>query len=375
MADLASTASYLKSLSDSLKDETDKLNGDTTANKTAYYKADTTRTLYWDGFMPKIVVDDGYVEDTEENNKENNKNTNQQKLEAWFKANQDKFTLVADQLTRKLGSDKFKNVTLTNPQVSYEEVTVNSNTWKNPKVTFNIQTKPGYQLTEPTTEESQISLSIRVLYLSQESNQNLLTIQGASPTAAPSGSSVDDAKVKAKVNVYMNYTGPNIVLDADLPTVGGKENTSINGTSNVEGTFNDKFKELLVDNNRVPREFLSTVINYVNKFDPKFRAQLVTSINGVAITSVQSKKELRIGSLNDFLYDNKVFLQQVNGDSSAVYFAVNGVTSQGWLNTFLIRIPLTKFVRPLTAFTAPPASAPTQTDSGTGAQTQPEAQS
>ncbi|SYV92741.1 Uncharacterised protein, partial [Mycoplasmopsis synoviae] len=128
----------------------------------------------------------------------------------------------------------------------------------------------------------------------------------------------------------MNYTGPNIVLDADLPTVGGKENTSINGTSNVEGTFNDKFKELLVDNNRVPREFLSTVINYVNKFDPKFRAQLVTSINGVAITSVQSKKELRIGSLNDFLYDNKVFLQQVNGDSSAVYFAVNGVTSQGW---------------------------------------------
>ncbi|MEX0364409.1 hemagglutinin, partial [Mycoplasmopsis synoviae] len=84
-----------------------------------------------------------------------------------------------------LGADKFKNVTLTNPQVSYEEVTVNSNAWKNPKVTFNIQAKPGYQLTEPTTEESQISLSIRVLYSSQESNQNLLTIQGASPTAAP----------------------------------------------------------------------------------------------------------------------------------------------------------------------------------------------
>ncbi|MFL1036917.1 hemagglutinin, partial [Mycoplasmopsis synoviae] len=55
-ADLASTVSYLKSLSDSLKAETDKLNGDTTENKTAYYKADTTRTLYWDGFMPKIVV-------------------------------------------------------------------------------------------------------------------------------------------------------------------------------------------------------------------------------------------------------------------------------------------------------------------------------
>ncbi|MFL1038921.1 hemagglutinin, partial [Mycoplasmopsis synoviae] len=36
--DLASTVSYLKSLNDSLKAETDKLNGDTTENKTAYYK-------------------------------------------------------------------------------------------------------------------------------------------------------------------------------------------------------------------------------------------------------------------------------------------------------------------------------------------------
>ncbi|MFL1058675.1 hypothetical protein ACJONP_05245, partial [Mycoplasmopsis synoviae] len=97
-----------------------------------------------------------------------------------------KFTLVADQLTRKLGSDKFKNVTLTNPQVRYEEITVNSNTWKNPKVTFNIQAKPGYQLTEPTTDPKQISLTIRVLYENQTSTENLLTIQGACPSAARS---------------------------------------------------------------------------------------------------------------------------------------------------------------------------------------------
>ncbi|UBM43856.1 hypothetical protein [Mycoplasmopsis synoviae] len=70
-----------------------------------------------------------------------------------------------------------------------------------------------------------------------------------------------------------------------------------------------------------------------------------------------------------------MFLQQVHGDSSAAYFTVNGVGDNKWLNTFLIRIPLTKFVKPLTAFTTTPASAPTQTDSGTGAQTQPEAQS
>ncbi|MFA7699562.1 hypothetical protein ABC565_03410 [Mycoplasmopsis synoviae] len=58
-----------------------------------------------------------------------------------------------------------------------------------------------------------------------------------------------------------------------------------------------------------------------------------------------------------------------------MYFAVTAIASNNWLNTFLIRIPLTKFVKPLTAFTGTPASAPTQTDSGTGAQTQPEAQS
>ncbi|MFL1072853.1 hemagglutinin, partial [Mycoplasmopsis synoviae] len=71
-----------------------------------------------------------------------NVNDNKSKLQTWFdtKAN---WNNLEDQLVKKLGSEKFKNVTLTNPQVSYEEVTVNSNTWKNPKVTFNIQAKPG----------------------------------------------------------------------------------------------------------------------------------------------------------------------------------------------------------------------------------------
>ncbi|UBX99680.1 hemagglutinin [Mycoplasmopsis synoviae] len=201
---MASTASYLKSLSDSLKDETDKLNGDTTENKTAYYKADTTRTLYWDGFMPKIVVE-GYQPAGHGSNKEAHETENTRLLQQWF-ATKSNWEKLSEQLTKKLGYDKFKNVVLTSPMVSYEEVTVNTYTWKNPKVTFNIQAKPGYQLTEPTTEESQISLSIRVLYSSQESNQNLLTIQGASPTAAPSNSSVYEANVKAKVNVYLNYT-------------------------------------------------------------------------------------------------------------------------------------------------------------------------
>ncbi|MFL1058415.1 hypothetical protein ACJONP_03815, partial [Mycoplasmopsis synoviae] len=141
-----------------LKAQTAALNGDTTTNKTAYYKPVNGRTLYWDGFMPKIVVDD-YVADGEGNGKATHEEANKTKLQNWFKAPAN-WKKLSEQLTKKLGVDKFKNVTLTNPIVTYEEVTVNSNTWKNPKVTFNIQAKPGYQLTQPTTDPKQISLTI-----------------------------------------------------------------------------------------------------------------------------------------------------------------------------------------------------------------------
>ncbi|AAZ43660.1 hypothetical protein [Mycoplasmopsis synoviae] len=361
-ADLASTVSYLKSLSDSLKAETDKLNGDTTENKTAYYKADTTRTLYWDGFMPKIILESFTASQT---NVEDNKS----KLQTWFdtKAN---WSNLEDQLVKKLGSEKFKNVKLTNPQVDWD--IVNSNQYR-PKVTFDVTQKEGYELQSGSEFSQSLTMVIRVLYTTQSPNANVLQMQGASSSAAPAGSTPsNNAAVIRNVNVYMNYTGPAIMLNADLPTVGGQENTSINGTSNVDGDFNTKFKNLLVNvvgGSFTQTSLLQAIINYVNKFDPKFRAAFVTEKNGVALTSVQSGTQLRIGSLNDFLYNNKGFLQQVNGDSSAVYFAVNGVTSQGWLNTFLIRIPLTKFVKPLSVFTAPVVTPPAE-EATEGSQTQ-----
>nr|WP_318035561.1 hypothetical protein [Mycoplasmopsis synoviae] len=360
-ADLASTVSYLKSLSDSLKAETDKLNGDTTENKTAYYKPVDGRTLYWDGFMPKITLESFTASQT---NVEDNKS----KLQTWFntKAN---WSNLEDQLVKKLGSEKFKNVKLTNPQVDWD--IVNSNQYR-PKVTFDVTQKEGYELQSGSEFSQSLTMVIRVLYTTQSPNANVLQMQGASSSAAPAGSTPsNNAAVIRDVNVYMNYTGPNIELDAELPQVGNQNNTSINGTSNVEGTFNTKFKNLLVNvvgGNFTQTSLLQAIINYVNKFDPKFSASFVTEKNGVALTSVQSGTQLRIGSLNDFLYNNKGFLQQVNGDSSAVYFAVNGVTSKGWLNTFLIRIPLTKFVRPLTEFQAQSATAPTQEASGDQAQ-------
>ncbi|WP_318035594.1 hypothetical protein [Mycoplasmopsis synoviae] len=39
-----------------------------------------------------------------------------------------------------------------------------------------------------------------------------------------------------------------------------------------------------------------------------------------------------------------------------MYFAVTAIASNNWLNTFLIRIPLTKFVKPLSVFQATTAA-------------------
>ncbi|QGL45536.1 hemagglutinin [Mycoplasmopsis synoviae] len=312
--------------------------------------------LYWDGFMPKIVLTDF--------DKTWGQNTaNQTKIRDWFREASN-WEGLSDQLTKKLGVERFKNVVLSQPNVTFEIINWNGQTWRVPTVTFNLAAKEGYELIGSTNT---IALKIRVVYDSNDANAILFPIQGASSSAVPNrASNPNDATTIKNVNVYLNYTGPAIVLNADLPTVGGQENTSINGTSNVDGTFNTAFRgnpsSGLLFTHRYANPLLKSVINYVNKFDPKFRAEFVTdSKNGVTISNVTNNVQLRPGTLDDLLSNkNKVFLQQIKGDTEAVYFAVNGVTSEGWLNTFLIRIPLTKFVRPLTEFQAQSATVPTQ---------------
>ncbi|WP_233091185.1 hemagglutinin [Mycoplasmopsis synoviae] len=330
--------------------------------------------------MPKIVVDgyvaDGYEADSAGTNKAQHETANQEKLQQWFEANQDKLSLVAEQLTKKLGEEKFKNMILSNPTISWDEVKF-SNKGSNkgyltPKVTFKLAAKDGYTLAKESANT--VTLTIRVLYKDSNLTRNVLSTQGASSSAAPAGSTPsNNAAVIRDVNVYMNYTGPNIELDADLPRVGGQENTSINGTSNVTGDFNNAFRgnpsSGLLFTNRYPNPLLKSVINYVNKFDPKFRAEFVTNAtNGVTITKVQSGTQLRPGTLDD-LNKNNVFLQQIKGDTEAVYFAVSAIASNGWLNTFLIRIPLTKFVRPISVLQTPDQQ---QTQEGGEEATQPQ---
>ncbi|WP_407005465.1 hemagglutinin [Mycoplasmopsis synoviae] len=324
--------------------------------------------LYWDGFMPKIVLNN--FDKTWEQNSEN-----ERKIRAWFD-NAINWAGLSEQLTKKLGAERFKNVVLSNPQIIFEDVMLSSGSVKFPKVTFTVTAKDGYQLASGEGTSTTLELKIRVLYSSSDPNALLLTYQEASSSAAPNDSSVNDANVKAKVNVYLNYTGPSIVLDAELPKVGSQENTSLNGTSNVTDDFNNKFIKLLVKY-KAQTSLFQTIINYVNKFNPKFPAEFVTnSTNGVTITKVQKDKqkrdrELRPGTLDDLLSNkNIVFLQQIKGDTEAVYFAVSAIASNGWLNTFLIRIPLTKFVKPISVFQATTAAPQdvAQTSEGQGSQ-------
>ncbi|UZF64537.1 hemagglutinin [Mycoplasmopsis synoviae] len=306
--------------------------------------------------MPKIVVKD-YQPAGDGSNKEANKTTNQKKLEAWF-GDAANWAGLEDQLTKRLGSDKFKNVKLTYKSITLTDFTVAGATRWNPTVKFSVKAKDDYAL--DSTSAREIDIVVRVLYKSAEANAaNVFTHEGASSSAAPENTKKpNDPKVIKNVNVYLNYTGPSIVLDEAHPTVGATPNTSLNGTSNVTGEFNTKFRKLLVSvfrQGHAESSLFQAVINYVNKFDPKFRAQFVTnSIDGVTITKVQSNTQLRPGTLDDLVKNDRdnVFLQQIQGDTEAVYLPVTAIASNKWLNTFLIRIPLTKFVRPLTEFQA-----------------------
>ncbi|MFN3044448.1 GA module-containing protein [Mycoplasmoides gallisepticum] len=373
MADLASTVSYLKSLSDSLKAATDALNGDNPTEKTAYYKLVDGRTLYWDGFMPKIVVP-GYQAASAGTNKAQHETTNQEKLQQWF-TTESNWEKLSEQLTKKLGADKFKNVTLTNPQVSYEDVTTGSSTSSEvriPKVTFKVAAKNGYQLSNEDETTTTLELKIRVLYTSASSTQNALKYQGVSFSREPKNTKiVNDANVKANVNVYLNYTGQAIVLNADLPQVGSQENTTINGTSPIKDTdLATKVKALLnkTTNTNDPTDLMKAITKYVQTFDPKYLS--TRTDNGyrasVSWMQVEDKGNGKVLHQRELKQPADIFLQQMKDDTEAVYLAIGGTTDDQWLNAFLIRIPLTKFVKPLTTFTATPASAPAQTGSGTG---------
>ncbi|MFL1058702.1 hemagglutinin, partial [Mycoplasmopsis synoviae] len=88
-----------------------------------------------------------------------------------------------------------------------------------PKVTFILAAKNRYALVEEQdVSAKEISLVVRVLYNHDDEGTIQLPTQVGYSIAAPSDANADNpASAIKNVNVYLNYTGPAIMLNADLP--------------------------------------------------------------------------------------------------------------------------------------------------------------
>ncbi|MFL1037901.1 hemagglutinin, partial [Mycoplasmopsis synoviae] len=80
---------------------------------------------------------------------------NERKIRKWFD-NAVNWAGLSDQLTKKVGAERFKNVKLT-----YKEVTFSTNGVKTRTVKFTVAAKEGYTVDNWANE---ISLVVRVLY-------------------------------------------------------------------------------------------------------------------------------------------------------------------------------------------------------------------
>ncbi|TNK90082.1 hemagglutinin, partial [Mycoplasmopsis pullorum] len=99
---------------------------------------------------------------------------------------------------------KFKNMTLSTPTITWDEVKFSNRFYLTPKVTFNLAAKEGYKKASDSSKT--VTLTIRNLYKAAAPNTNLFATQGASSSATPNNASqANDATTIEKVNVYLNY--------------------------------------------------------------------------------------------------------------------------------------------------------------------------
>ncbi|WP_369024389.1 hemagglutinin [Mycoplasmopsis synoviae] len=123
--------------------------------------------------MPKIVLDNFDSSWTNAND-----SANQNKIKAWFREASN-WASLSDQLTKKLGVERFKNVKLT-----FKNATFVGTNIKTPTVTFTVAAKEGYTLAKGQAASAQeISLVVRVLYNRDDESTIQLPTQGASSSA------------------------------------------------------------------------------------------------------------------------------------------------------------------------------------------------
>ncbi|MFL1038946.1 hemagglutinin, partial [Mycoplasmopsis synoviae] len=82
-----------------------------------------------------------------------------------------------------LGEEKFKNMVLSNPTISWDEVKFSNRLYLTSIVTFNLAAKEVYEKSSDSLET--VTLTIRNLYKAAAPNTNVFATQRASSSPAP----------------------------------------------------------------------------------------------------------------------------------------------------------------------------------------------
>ncbi|WP_406614458.1 hypothetical protein ACJA23_01035 [Mycoplasma corogypsi] len=414
-ANLDSTANLVKSYYETLKAETAKLNGDTNNSSKAYYKNPRNVVLHWNNFLPRIAKDfselstslgeseatdlkNGAITKDEvsklKNVVENDKKTTA-KLQEWFSVKEN-LTELTNQLVIQLGSENINNVELSNPEFTYkhvyfkkttkttepEKTTITYTVYSTPVVTFNVSAKTGFELlNEKDGHKPKLSIDLSILNNSSDSNKPYLytSVYLTSITGKP----VTKDVIK-KSNEYLNdiieYNGPAIPLDASslVGKIGGVvedvTKKTVNGTTNIPvKEFNDKFSSWLLTENAPKQnvQLRSILRNYIYKYDDRYNLNNITRSgeSGIFVAyPILNTPERKKGNANteakpeegyNLKFNNfsevksQFYVQQIEGDTNAVYVPLQAKTSEGWLRIFLVRIPLTKFIAPISPIVLP----------------------
>ncbi|WP_406613560.1 GA module-containing protein [Mycoplasma corogypsi] len=387
-ASFDTTAAVVSKLLNSLKSQKEALNGDSRNNSEAYFRNPYDYKLNWSNFLPHLQIENlpgleiklisteltnltkvGYYSEDQVISLEKvktKKNELQTALDKWF-ANTENWKLLSDGLVKQLGAEKFNNVVLSSPKITFEYVMrkygnsdADRRFYAFPIVTLTVAAANNSTLSSNTVTGNTISLRLRDLRNPKNPNNPLqFTWTYPDTNEAPNGN-ISDENLKAGwdvLNTFVEYNGPAIPVDASalvgqIGTTEDSANQTVNKTYAITNNeFNKSFRDWYWNGNN---KFQNVVRNYINRYDNRFNATNSTTGNRGGIFTGYSNNNTRrtfwfITHKNDY---DKLVLQQVKGDENAVYLALQGRTWDGWISTFLVRIPLTKFVKPVDTLAA-----------------------
>ncbi|WP_406614679.1 hypothetical protein ACJA23_01650 [Mycoplasma corogypsi] len=366
---VTSTLAALKSLEAKLNETKTALNGESRKDSQAYFKNPFNYTVSWSGFMPHIKIDNlpGYwvdLKNTDDKDKANGlyektafKNTTKidekeqsliTPLKAWFD-NKNNWKDLSSSLTKKLGSENFNNVKLGDPTFSFKYVVFDKGVYIFTQATFELTAQDNTTWSKEDGVKNTITIELSDLRNASHNNGTEPSDVGWNYFTKNLGS--NDQKIAWDIMAkFVEYNGPAIPLDASMLNnsnlgTGLTDQKTIFNTQNVPADFNKSFKDWFLTylDNSDQNKLKNVLTHYLKRYDARFNLSNGAVVaypfdrNNVKNIGYNSKDELR----------NNFSLQQIQGDHEAVYLPIQVSSVKRWIATYFIRIPLTKFVKPV----------------------------